>query len=721
MPSFSVDHSAVLDALYPFLLESGYLHTLRALQMESRRPCTLMLTTSSSSSGSTSEQRSQQQQQHVTTASSDDSGCNEGDLRRQVLDGKWDVVLSKYLSYCTVPQAILFALYENIFLEMLQLFQVETAARSFFRNSPVFRTMRRRSPAQHARLQQLLESFRMTTNPNANPGDVIHVTPHFHDRRTFLANELCTALRFVSFPELKQLNRLPWVVAADAASLFSDAAAAASPKSRPREDSLESGELVPKMHRAERNSTTDTLEANAIASAALLPSKLFAPTISFASSEDPGLSVTSTRYADIGAAGCGALTLKTNGTVAWTPSSEGSSCVEAFLSAPGGHAALCVDLDTSVDKQQAGGSGVWAAIGFRGGAVRVFDCEVRKLARKIENLDPLGVHCITFCGPENAIRGHRGYLVGATFSGNLVLLSVEQGACLATIPAPHNGSLITSVARCLVPRRESVDAAAAAAARFEPINSSESDNDDEVFVTCADNGTMLRWCATLNTKQQMTAVDAYPRPDLNKTSSSSTQTAIKNTPWRLDAIHTDLAEELPVAVTGLQHQKRGSWRDRGADWIAVSTKGGHVAVHSLSLNVALLVCRLDRPVSSIALGIRINAATAAGATNGEVAAFSDGDSARNILVASAVDGVLYGFNFHAFSGVNTDSQARKSLQRKTSVVRSEADAQSTAIAEDIGGAVEGLVISLAPPLQGAAGAFPLLCAVSPILKKQFVA
>jgi hypothetical protein len=406
--------------------------------------------------------------------------------------------------------------------------------------------------------------------------------------------------------------------------------------------------------------------------------------------------------------------LKTNGTVAWTPFGvpSGSSCEEAFLTAPGGNAALCIDLDTSAEQQGA----VWASIGFRGGAVRVFDCQVRKLARKIENVDPLGVHSITFCGPENALRGHRGFLLAATFSGNVSLLSIEQGAILSTVQGPHSGAFITSIARCMLPRAD---------ASCEPMSGvstpAASADEEEVFVTCGDNGTLLRWCTSVNNKQLVTSIEPYPRCDTT-TAAAGSHTS-KHTAWRLESIHTCLAEEFPIAVTGLLRQTRSSWRERGADWIAVATKGGFVAVHSMSLNVALLICRLDKPAISLALGVRSNSFGSAlhDSTLDKDSALqhSDDISARNILVVAASDGVLHGFDFHAVNNISDSHSTRKAVLRKKSVVvRTEADTQSTAIVEDVGGAVEGLILSIAPMTMANA---PLLCAVSPVLKRQFAA
>lgn len=613
MHTMSIDHGAVLDEIYTFLLDHGYTHTIRTLQLESRRPFNTLVSRKGESSNGP------QPAPEINSAS----------LHDAVLQGKWDVVLQQYLSSCILPEEKLFPLFEHIFSEMLHVFEVEQAARSFFHHSPVFKAMKRHSPAQHARLAQTLQDFR--PNPNLMTVDdgssIVKVPAAYQERRQALADDLVRMIRFVTRSELSKRNRLPWAVVVDREGYTNTTF---TPSGTPEEASARKARRLETSLPTSSGLTHEELQAARSLLARSVQLQFTLP----AGGKDV---ILCNRAASIAGVDC-AFFGTSSGQVWWVAKSlaprpylgaseTGHALAQELepkmFCAFAEHGVMSFDIDFGSSSTDAAVD-AWLAVGYRGGVVRVYDIHSGKLARKFTGADALAVHSLTFCGLPNQLRGHRAFLLTAGMHGTLSLLSIEQGTVMHQVLSPHNGHICRVVLCSLESGR------------------------GECFVTTGDDAIVRVWQIQYDTLRVVPC---------DGSSSFSCK--------KLEQLHPAFISTVPTCLGG------GSIATGPLKAIiGIGTRCGKLLCLSIATGRAVFAADFGKPVHSVDVVRHFQGATASA------------DDGLLAVTTSTNDGLVH---THVFNGNHT-------LSSKSALV-GEPDATTTCVADALGGVVEELTIS----------------------------
>lgn len=426
--SHVIKHDVVLRYLYEFLYESGYHDTLRALQAESKVPYNVIhvkpesLSTSSSGNPPAADKKKKKRAGVFAFAEASERG-----LEVAVLDGNWSEVLHGYVDGLLLPEEVRANLYELIFEEMLTLHHLHTAASAFLMNGPIFQDMKKDAPARYIRLEKMLEAAHRDA---ATTEGKTSTTTEIRERRAAVLQQLRSA---ISFSSEAATGRLPAALALVESQTTRFSGPTAS--KRPREEQSTSAAVEASSGGAKgHDGWTDVFLQYPLRAPSVIQRRL------------PYTAEKAVCCCASAAAGDQFMWLvgRADGVVDFVAAADGKLLGSTSKHSEG---VLCMAVDSS-----AGTSGpVWAAVGYRDGSVKIFNCESRKLVRRFAHVHQMGVTTVQFGGPVDTpnLQGHCSMLLTGSFDGCLQVLSIATGESLHTVANAHHSAFIHSIAPLL--------------------------------------------------------------------------------------------------------------------------------------------------------------------------------------------------------------------------------------------------------------------------------
>jgi hypothetical protein len=426
MESREVSHDEVLDAIYTFLAHHGYESTLRALQLETRRPFP------------------------VVCCDEDTDAAAIANLRAVIMEGKWDLLLVRYLHATLLPRDVMIVLFEHMLMEVLYVRNDPSAAQMLFSNAPVFDELKRHAPAHHARLAEEIQSHlgqRLGEEiVNANTAALI-------GKRGTLADVLCRVLHPRTAEQLARSDDLPSLLFIRRYGVLPSAAPKPetrdpeAPQKRPRSDHTDEAAAAPPIRCQTRGLQGSLGGRRFIVS--------IAKELSFSSPSNCAGSATVTRcarvvypcHADVQEVRDVLVCAQTSGVVSVVGATD-NQVYHTIGNVPSPVTVFALDAG-EIDAAVGRWGGVWWASGHRDGSVRIYDLDLGKLVRKFDQVHKLAVIALAFIGSRevSVMRGHMNRLVSGSFDGNLLVLDVEQGAVVQRIDGIHSGQYVNGLCR----------------------------------------------------------------------------------------------------------------------------------------------------------------------------------------------------------------------------------------------------------------------------------